>query len=234
MLTIDEKDNWIELLLEKLKATFGNRLLLVMHVGSFARNDANENSDIDINVILDTVEFEDVLKYREIVLSMPNKHLACGFLGSKSEITSWPKFDLMAFYYGCKIVYGDISIIPNITKKEIYSNILINLSNISHFTRHSIIYDKNIIEAARASKELYKGAFFVIQGFYLIKQDVYIGKRKELLSRDIARIDKDVLNAFLNWDENKIESEHDALNTLKLIERWSSDMFSRLSELNIN
>lgn len=234
MLTIEEKDRWIEQLLEKLKAAFGKRLLLVAHVGSFARNDANENSDIDINMILETVEFEDVIKYREIVLSMPDKHLACGFLGSKNEIASWPKFDFMAFYYGCKVIYGDINIIPVITKKEIYNNILINLSNISHALRHSIIYDADIIEAARASKELYKGTFFVIQGLYLLKHDIYTGKRKELLDRDIAEIDKDILNAFLNWDENKINSEKDALNTLKLVERWSSDMFSRLSELNIN
>ena len=93
---------WITELVRELHNHFGSRLLLVVHVGSWARNDANEQSDIDINVILDKVMPEDITAYRTIIDGMPDKQLACGFLGGFNEIKLWPKYDLAAFYYSSK------------------------------------------------------------------------------------------------------------------------------------
>ena len=48
-----ELDKWLDTLLESLKNTFGDRLLLVALVGSRARDDSNAESVVDINVILE-------------------------------------------------------------------------------------------------------------------------------------------------------------------------------------
>ncbi len=229
-MNINEKNVWLDTLTQKLIECFGKRLLLIAHVGSWARDDANINSDIDVNVILDTVTPMDLLKYRQIVSAMPNSELACGFLGSKAEMDIWPKYDLMAFYYGCEVLYGSVSgVIPMVSKTDIFDNVMIVLSGINHEARHSIIYDKDLKEAADAAKGLFKAAFFVIQGWYLLKQGKYIGKRSELLKKEITSEDALVLAKYISWDE----AESDPMETLDALERWSSLMFNRMEKLNL-
>lgn len=232
MIDSGNKDEWLKQLIDKLKRCFSERLLLVAHVGSWARDDAEETSDIDVNVILDTVQAEDVLAYREIVESMPDKQLACGFLGSKKEMENWPKYDLIAFYYGCQVLYGDITdVIPAITKENVYDNTMVMLSNINHAVRHSIIYDADIEKASEIAKDLYKAAFFVIQGWYILSHDEYCGKRKEMLTKDIKGIDALVIRRYLEWDGYKSIRGREPMETLTLLERWSSKMFERMAEL---
>lgn len=55
---------WLTEIVRELLNHFGSRLLIVVHVGSWARNDANEQSDIDINVVLDKVMPEDITAIR--------------------------------------------------------------------------------------------------------------------------------------------------------------------------
>jgi predicted nucleotidyltransferase len=73
-----ELDKWLETLLDNLKKGFGEKLLLVALVGSRARDDSTPQSDIDINVIMDTVTPEDIILYRDIISIMPDGHYACG------------------------------------------------------------------------------------------------------------------------------------------------------------
>ena len=229
-MNINEKNMWLDTLTQKLIECFDKRLLLVMHVGSWARDDANINSDIDVNVILDTVTPQDILKYREIVGSMPNSKLACGFLGSKNEMKIWPKYDLMTFYYGCEVLYGStVDVIPTITKKDIFDNTMVVLSVINHEVRHCIIYDKDLKESAKAAKGLYKAAFFAMQGWYLLEHGKYIGKRSELLKMEITGEDALVLAKFINWNEEDSEP----METLDLLERWSSLMFKRMEKVRV-
>jgi len=226
-MNICEKNRWLDMLTQKLIENFGERLLLAVHVGSWARNDAGKNSDIDVNVILNTVTPQDLLKYRDIVSTMPSDELACGFLGGKSEMAIWPKYDLMAFYYGCEVLYGSVSdVIPPISNKDIYDNTMVILSGINHAARHSIIYDKELNKSAKAAKDLFKAAFFVMQGWYLLAHGKYISKRSELLKMDITSEDALVVNRFIKWDT----AENDPMETLDLLERWSSQMFKRMEK----
>lgn len=222
-------EQWIMELVLKLKGSFGSRLLLVVHVGSWARDDANEQSDIDVNVILDQVMPEDILKYRSIISSMPDKQLACGFLGGLNEIKLWPGYDLIAFYYGCKVFYGNVSdVIPPISQKDIFDNAMIMLSNINHAVRHTMIYDDCTADTANEMKEFYKAAFFIIQNWYLLKYGEYIRKRGVLAKRVDCNEDKLMLASFERWDEHEMLRKKDPLETLTLLERWSSGMFYRL------
>jgi predicted nucleotidyltransferase len=64
-------DKWLELLVERIRKTFGNRVLYIGHTGSYARGEATENSDIDVNVVLDCLSINDLNVYRRIIQSMP-------------------------------------------------------------------------------------------------------------------------------------------------------------------
>jgi predicted nucleotidyltransferase len=234
MLNEIELDKWLETLLSELKTSFGARLLLAVLVGSRARDDANEQSDIDINVILDRVTPEDIILYREIIERIPDGQYACGYLGGLNEIKIWPRYDLMAFHYGCRILYGNADeIIGGITQRDIQDNALVTLSNINHASRHSIIYDKDLIQSANSMKALYKAAFFVIQNWYLLKYGDYVPKRIDLIKKDIPDDDRLVLEYYENWKNNERARTENPLDTIALLERWSSGMFDRLSDVKI-
>jgi len=223
---------WLTELVQKLQTQFGSRLLLVVHVGSWARNDANEQSDIDVNVVLDQVMPEDITAYRTIINDMPDKELACGFLGGLNEIKLWPKYDLTAFYYGSQVLYGNVTeVIGKISPMNIFDNALIMVSNINHAVRHTMIYDVINTETANSMKELYKATFFVMQGWYLLKYGDYIPRREILIKKPICIEDQLILENFLHWNENRQRREENPEETLALLERWSSKMFNRLEEL---
>lgn len=227
-------EEWLAELVQRLKSSFDARLLLVVHVGSWARNDANEQSDIDVNVILDKVMPEDISRYRAIISGMPDKQLACGFLGGLNEIKLWPKYDLTAFYYGCKVLHGNVSdMIPPISHRDVFDHAMTMLANMNHVVRHTMIYGDNTAETANAMKGLYKAAFFVIQDWYLLMHGEYIGKRQELAGKAVSDEDKLVLETYERWDENEVLREEKPTERLALFERWSSGMFHRMADIQI-
>ena len=66
-----EIENWMGELAEKLTGRFGPRLLFLGLQGSYGRGEANENSDIDVAVVLDRVELAYLDAYRAIARQMP-------------------------------------------------------------------------------------------------------------------------------------------------------------------
>jgi len=231
---LDEKEvqHWLALLVEKLQQGFGERLLLVVHVGSWARHDANAQSDVDLNVVLDKVAPDDIITYRKMIETMPERQMACGFLGGAEEMKLWPKWELPAFYYGCQVLYGNVAeVIGPVSRKDIFDHIMIQVSGINHAVRHAMIYDEDLEEAATSMKGLYKAAFFVIQGWYLLKYGEYVGKRSELLNKSIFPDDLIVLHRFALWHDQEAERRGNPMETLALLEGWSSAMFQRMAEL---
>ena len=59
--------------------------------GSYNRGEATPKSDIDLIVILETITFENLKTYKNIINSMPYKEKACGFISGKKEIQNWSK-----------------------------------------------------------------------------------------------------------------------------------------------
>lgn len=221
---------WIDELIEKLKENFKERFLLAVLVGSQARDDADEFSDTDINVILDIVETEDINKYREIIESLDNSIVACGYLGSLAEIKIWPKYDLVVFYLGSKVLYGNIKeIVPEINNNDIKNNVLNMLSVINHCARHSIIYD-NVENAVDLSQDLYKSAFFVMQYIHYLKTGIYIPKRKDLKEK-VSESDAVIIDMYGKWKILKNERKNNPDDFLNVIERWSTEKFKEIEEI---
>ena len=71
---------WTKQFLFRLSETFGERVWFVGLQGSYSRDEANENSDIDMVVILDELTLEDLPRYRCMLDTLPNRQLICGFL----------------------------------------------------------------------------------------------------------------------------------------------------------
>ena len=81
--------NWTSEFTKKAKNIFGERIYFIGIQGSYARNEANEKSDIDIVLILDKIDMGDLEKYKGLLDTLPNRELSCGFVSGKEELLNW-------------------------------------------------------------------------------------------------------------------------------------------------
>ena len=79
-------ESWAAEFAQKLQKAFGQRLLFLGYQGSYGRGEATDHSDIDIVTVLDQAAPADLDQYRELVRSMPQGELACGFLCGREEL----------------------------------------------------------------------------------------------------------------------------------------------------
>ena len=187
-------ENWITTVLERLKYEFKSKLLFVGLQGSYCRGEATKNSDIDLVVILDKLDFEDLKKYHNLIEQMPNKEKACGFISGKKEIENWSKSDLFQFFYETRNLYGELkNIITPPNKSDIKLAVKIGAQNLYHASVHSFIHSSNYPSDL---VNLYKNATFIIQTKYFLKNNKYIPQRIELkkhlvgIEREILEVDK--------------------------------------------
>ena len=76
-------EKYIGDLIKQLKNKFDSRLLYVGLQGSYLRNEANSDSDIDIMIVIDKLSVSDLEAYRGIIKSMDYYDKSCGFICSK-------------------------------------------------------------------------------------------------------------------------------------------------------
>lgn len=211
---------WLNIAIEKLQQTFDEKLLFVGLQGSYNRGEATPESDIDLVVILEELNFENLKQYRKIIDKMPNKEMACGFISGKKELQNWSKADLFQFFYDTKPLVGRLeNIIQLPTIEEIKKLIKISSETLYHATVHSFVHSDNY---SKDLQNLYKMTFFILQAKYFIEANTYIKTKKELLEC-LQGIDREILNICMN--RKHIESlEKNELENLynKLID-WTSE-----------
>lgn len=213
---------WLNDLTDRLKKAFGDRILYIGHSGSYARGEATENSDIDVNIVLDTLNMADLQKYRGIIKDMPFREKACGFICGKEEIKAWPKHELFQFIQGCKILYGSLDgIIQAPSEMDIKDHIRNTVSAIYHEVCHRYIFCKVILNEVEELKTAYKTAFFVLQEWLYLKQNLYIPTKKELLLH-LDGENRDVLDISINWDHLKVDRETRPEYYFSLLKKWCS------------
>ena len=78
---------WLNEIIDKVKAAFGERLLFIGLQGSYNRCEATSDSDIDLVVVIDELTFNDIKIYKKIVAEMPYSNKACGFFALNSSIS---------------------------------------------------------------------------------------------------------------------------------------------------
>ena len=205
---------WLDLIQEKLKTSFADNLLFIGYHGSYRRQEATEESDIDLVIILKTLAIEDLKKYREIVNSMPFKEKCCGFISGEKEIQNWSKANIFQFYYETKNLYGDIKkLITPPAKEDIQTAIKTGVETLYHALCHSFLFDKNKAENLAG---LYKMTFFILQAKYFLKTNQYILTKKELLNHldnEDCRILETCINrnSIKNFDTKSLENSYNLL-----------------------
>lgn len=162
-----------------VKRAFGSRVEFIGLQGSYQRGEAHPGSDLDLVLILDTVDFKDIKTYKGLIAEMPFSALACGFISGAAELLAWPKADLFQFVNDTRPLYGDLAkILPPLTRAEVAEAFRTGAANLYHAACHSYLFEAG---GGEAVKGLYKMLFFVMQAKYMLENAVYLPTKKELL-----------------------------------------------------
>lgn len=212
-------EDWLSIVIEKLRQTFNEKLLFIGLQGSYNRGEETSESDIDLVVILEELNFNDLKLYRKIINEMPNNELACGFISGKKELQNWSKADLFQFFYDTRSLLGNLEdIIQPPTMEDIKQSIKISSESLYHASVHSFVHSTNYAEDLQG---LYKMTFFILQAKYFIENNIYAKTKKELV-KCLKGLDREILNICINRKQlNSIEN-NELENLYKKLIAWSS------------
>lgn len=212
-----EIKKWLESFLRILQETFGERIEFVGLQGSYARGEATENSDIDIVVIFNELNIEDIKKYNDILDTLPDRNLICGFISGKNELVNWEPSDLFQFYFDTIPIKGSIDYLLDFLNDETISRaIKIGACNIYHACVHNMLHEKD----KELLKGLYKSASFVVQAIYYKQSGVYIRHQKELL-KVVNSKEQEIIKVYLKL---KIGEDIEFEKMSALLFAWAKDL----------
>lgn len=185
---------WMDKFLSKLDETFGERVWFAGLQGSYGRGEATEKSDIDTVVILDELSASDIKIYNNMLDTLPERELICGFISGKNEILNWESSDLFQFYYDTRPIKGSFDeLLEKIDDSAVEKAIKSGACNIYHGCVHNMLYEKD----EEILKALYKSASFVVQAICFKETGKYVTGQKDLLEV-VSENEKTIVETFLN------------------------------------
>lgn len=208
---------WMDRFLDALTGCFGSRVWFVGLQGSYGRGEATPASDIDVVVILDELTAPDIQAYNNMLDTLPNRELICGFLSGKKEILNWEPSDLFQFCHDTKAILGSLdAVMERIDAAAVNRAIKIGVCNIYHGCVHNMLYEKS----EDILKGLYKSASFVVQAICFRETGSYISRQRDLL-KAVSNDDGVIVKTFLRLKENGIVDFYSMSETLlSWCQRW--------------
>ena len=190
---------WMNRYLQAVDHTFAQRVQFVGLQGSYGRGEATETSDIDVVLILDEVSPADIRLYGEMLDTLPNRELICGFLSGKQEILHWEPSDLFQFYHDTTPLRGSLeALLPLIDASAVKRAIKIGACNIYHGCVHNMLHEKS----AEILQGLYKAAVFVVQAICYQQTGLYFRKQAEL-DEHVSADERMILEGFAAFKAGK-------------------------------
>ncbi len=203
--------NWIAEFTNKVEQTFFDRVWFIGLQGSYGRGEATDTSDIDVVVILDELRMNDLKTYRDMLDTLQNRQLICGFISGKDELLNWEASDLFQFYYDTTPIKGTLDcLLEKIDKHAVMRAIKIGACNIYHACVHNFVHEKS----EDILRSLYKSAAFVLQAVWFYETGKYIKSKAEL--------------------QNAINPPSDVLTNAQELKNGASVKFEEMSELLLN
>lgn len=195
-------EEYLENLIVSMKNVFGHRLLYVGLQGSYLREEATENSDIDVMVLIDNLSVQDLDSYRELIFQQESYEKSCGFICGMEEFSQWNPLEICHIVHSTKDYYGTLSLlVPDYSREDIINFIKYSVGNIYHEICHRYLHSdktKNIKKLPLT----YKNVFFILQNVYYLKTGVFCTTKKEL-SGMLDEADKEIMEMSLEINTNE-------------------------------
>ncbi len=219
-------ETYTEKLLKHLKDRFGERLVYLGLQGSYLRNEAHENSDIDIMAVIDGITVEDLKRYRETLVDVGDYEKSCGFLCGREELAAWNPLEACHLVHTTKDLYGTLSeCLPEYTVEDEKNFIKVSVGNLYHELCHRYLYasrEKNVARLPAACKQV----FYILQNLCFLETGVFHNSKAELLCH-LEGQDKEVFVLPQQLQE-ATEFEFDFDAALSLLLTWCRDTLGRL------
>ena len=186
-------NNYLRALILECQASFGERLRYVGLQGSHLCGEANENSDIDVMVILDRFSVRDMDTYRAILQKIGFYEKFCGFICGTEEMKRWNPLEVCQLRHTTKDLFGALTeYLPPATQEDEINYIKFSLGNLYHEICHRFIHadrEKNIAKLRITCKS----AFFLIQNLHYLESGHFVLTKKEL-KEAVSAEDRKVLD----------------------------------------
>ncbi len=174
-------EDYINNLIQKLKAAFGERLIYIGLQGSYLRGEATVDSDIDIMAVIDNLSVDDLQAYRDVLVSVGNFDKSCGFICSKEDLKNWNPLEISHLLHTTKDYYGILkNLIPEYTETDIRNFIKLSLNNLYHELCHRYIHAERDYNISRLPMTC-KSIFYILQNMYYLKSGNFVMTKRELL-----------------------------------------------------
>ncbi|WP_218639243.1 nucleotidyltransferase domain-containing protein [Paenibacillus sp. FSL H7-0326] len=218
-------ENWMELYSNTVRRVFRDRVIFIGLQGSYGRGEANENSDIDVVLILDRVKLEDLKQYNSAIQSLSNREKICGFVSGVNEIAGWAKYDLFQFYHDTISYHGNLDkMIPPIEHTDIRHAVLNGACNLYHMCSHNYLHSADM----QALAGLYKAAVFTLQAKHYYETGSYIKQRTEMYDVLVDQ-DRRILQISEQFKSGSFSEDQFEQFTDEML-NWTSGLITTLSK----
>lgn len=217
-------DQYLNDLISECKSGFSDKLKYVGLQGSYLRGEADENSDIDIMLILDKFSAEDMDAYRSILVKIGHFDKSCGFICGKDDMAKWNPLEVCQLQHTTKDLYGRLSdYLPSASRQDEIKYVKLGVGNLYHELCHRYIHsdrEKNI----RKLRESGKAAFFLIQNLYYLESGIFAATKRELISL-ISDEDRVMLQL------SKLPEGYDFDTAFRCAFQWCRNALYRLDQM---
>lgn len=216
-------EKYIEQLTKDLQESIGERLIYVGLQGSYLRGEANDNSDIDIMVVIDGLKVSDMDLYREAISRLEQVDKSCGFIAGKEELSHWNPLEICHLLHTTKDYYGKLKeLVPDYTGQDIRNFINMSVNNLFHEICHRYIH------ASRTRNEealpgSYKGVFFILQNLHFLEAGEFKQTKQELLMVLSGKNEKVLAKAL----ELATGEPYDFEEAYKLLFSWCQEVIGQ-------
>lgn len=221
MIDINE---YINSLITECRADFGDRLVYVGLQGSYLRGEANENSDIDIMFVLDSLSVADMDRYRTILLRIGHFEKSCGFICGRDELMRWNPLEVCQLRHTTKDILGSLdALLPQAARQDEVNYVKFSLGNLYHELCHRYIHaerSKNEAKLRGSCKVLY----FLIQNLHYLESGDFVLKKNELRER-VSDADRRMLAM------SELEDGFDFDNAFSAVFDWCKKAFLRIEAI---
>lgn len=221
MIRIEE---YIDELTDILADAFGERLVYIGLQGSYLRNEATENSDIDIMAVIDDISVEDLDTYRQALVSIGNFDKSCGFICGRADLSHWNPLELCHLLNTTKDYYGELkNLVPAYTMEDERNYVKFSLNNLYHEICHRYIHADREHNISRLPVTC-KSVFYIVQHLHYLRTGNFIPTKRELL-KCVQDEDKAVLELSISL---RNDDGYDFDRAFSLLFRWCQSALARI------
>ena len=216
---------------ESLIAVLGDDLMALAWQGSWARGEANAESDHDLFLVMRRL---DEALIGKITAAFAGREHWSAYIKTEEELRQYPAHGRQQFYHGMSLLHGDFEQ-PLVTRENILADLRYFAVEVGHEARYRLVHDRGperaSADAGRHGRILYyraKMALLAMKSRELLEGRDYPVTRAELRNRTTDPNALAIIDLVERWPEVKADYEPDFAPLGLLLDRFVRKLVSEL------